>query len=364
MIDRAGLDRLVEVLRDAGFRVIGPRLRDSAIVLDELDSGAQLPGGWDVEASPGRYRVHRRSDDAVFAHCAGPGSWKEFMHPPHRKLADIGPDLSVEPPSRTSAPLAFLGVRGCDLAALGILEHVLGDAAYPQVSTPDRRPFVVAVECAHPSGVCFCASMGTGPAVRSGFDLALTELVDADGHRFVVRVGSPAGAETLAAVGASTPPDTDVEQARQQVAAAADRMGRTMPEVDLRSLLRDSQESPHWEDVAGRCLTCANCTMVCPTCFCTSAEDVADLTGDHAERWQRWASCFEPDFSYLHGGSVRQSGASRYRQWLTHKLGTWHDQFGSSGCVGCGRCITWCPVAIDITEEVAAIRATAGEESA
>ena len=152
-----------------------------------------------------------------------------------------------------------------------------------------------------------------------------------------------------------------MSEARQAVADAAGRMGREMPATDLRDLLRASRDSDQWEEVAQRCLTCGNCTMACPTCFCTSTEDVTDLTGDHAERWQHWASCFELDFSYLHGGSVRQSGASRYRQWITHKLGTWHDQFGTSGCVGCGRCIAWCPVGIDITEEMTALARDAGQ---
>ena len=116
--------------------------------------------------------------------------------------------------------------------------------------------------------------------------------------------------------------------------------------------------------MAERCLTCGNCTLVCPTCFCTNVEDVGDLTGDHAERWRVWDTCFSVDYSYIHGGSVRPSGRARYRQWLTHKLATWHDQFDSSGCVGCGRCITWCPVGIDITQEVAAIRETEEDDVA
>jgi ferredoxin len=87
--------------------------------------------------------------------------------------------------------------------------------------------------------------------------------------------------------------------------------------------------------------------------------DTTDLTGAVSERTRVWDSCFTASFSYVHGGSVRATIRSRYRQWLTHKLATWFDQFGTSGCVGCGRCITWCPVGIDITEEAAAIRATA-----
>jgi ferredoxin len=206
--------------------------------------------------------------------------------------------------------------------------------------------------------------MGTGPAPGPGYDLALTEQIDADGHRFVAEPGSEAGARVLSAVPAQPAAPAAVEQVRAEVAAAAGRMGRQMPPGDLRALLRDSRESPHWEEVAQRCLTCGNCTMVCPTCFCTTTEDVTDVTGEHAERAQRWASCFELDYSYLHGGSVRVSGASRYRQWMTHKLSTWYDQFDSSGCVGCGRCIAWCPVGIDITEEAAALAAGRGNDDA
>lgn len=218
-----------------------------------------------------------------------------------------------------------------------------------------RGLFVIAANCTEPGEVCFCASAGTGPAAAPGYDLGLTERIDEHGHRFVVDVGTAEGARILALVPTTAASAAEVASAREDVAAAAGRMGRELPATDLRALVRDSRESPHWDDVAARCFTCGNCTMVCPTCFCTTTEDVTDLTGEHAERWQHWASCFELDFSYVHGGSVRESGASRYRQWLSHKLGTWHDQFGSSGCVGCGRCIAWCPAGIDLTEEVASL---------
>jgi ferredoxin len=89
-------------------------------------------------------------------------------------------------------------------------------------------------------------------------------------------------------------------------------------------------------------------------------DDVTDLAGEEATRVRRWESCFSLEHSYMNGGPVRSSAKARYRQWMTHKLASWIDQFGTSGCVGCGRCITWCPVAIDITEEAAAIRATDG----
>nr|WP_232320509.1 4Fe-4S dicluster domain-containing protein [Rhodococcus sp. WMMA185] len=355
MLDRHGLDQLIDALRARGYRVVGPTVHDSAIVLDELESGAQLPSGWGVTTGPGIYRLRRRDDAAVFGHSAGPQSWKRFLHPPRQQLWSVDRNGTYEAPAQDERPYAFVGVRGCDLAAIAVLRRVL--CPDPSADSPTARRFqhlfLVAAHCTEPGEVCFCASMGTGPAAGSGYDLALTERIDEHGHRFLVDIGTDEGASVLDDVARRPAAVGEVDDARTAVTSAADRMGRTMPEVDLRLLLRSAREADVWEDVAARCLTCGNCTMVCPTCFCTTSEDITDLTGDHAERWQHWSSCFELDFSHLHGGDVRVSGESRYRQWMSHKLGTWFDQFGSSGCVGCGRCIDWCPVGIDITEEAA-----------
>ncbi|NCL77919.1 4Fe-4S dicluster domain-containing protein [Rhodococcus sp. YH1] len=355
ILSRAHLDRLIEVLQAEGYRVVGPTVRDDAIVLDELGSGRELPDGWGVSTAPGRYRLRRRDDTAVFGHSAGPQSWKQFLHPARQQLWSTAPDGSYRPPPADETRYAFLGVRGCDLAAIGILGTVLTRGAHPDGATARRFRglFIVAVNCTEPGEVCFCASMATGPAAGPGYDLGLTERVDEQGHRFLVDVGTDEGARILDLLPHRDATADETTGARNAVSAAGDRMGRSMPEVDLRAMLRDAREADVWEDVADRCLTCGNCTMVCPTCFCTSTEDVTDLADGHAGRWQHWASCFEPDFSYIHGGDVRASGRSRYRQWISHKLGTWHDQFGSSGCVGCGRCIDWCPVGIDITAEAA-----------
>lgn len=354
MVETEGLQRLIEVLRQRGYRVVGPRLRDNAIVLDELGSAEDLPHGWGVETAPGQYRVRRRDDAAAFGHSSGPQSWKQFLHPPRQKLWSGGLDGVSDETPQEMPRYAFLGVRGCDLAAIHTLDGVLGRSAHPDSSYVGRRRqvFVVAVNCTEPGGLCFCASMGTGPAAGPGYDLALTERLDGGAPTYLVDVGSEQGADVLAEIPHRPADIGEIDTARKEVDAATDRMGRAMPSVDLRELLIRNRESPQWEEVASRCLTCGNCTMVCPTCFCTSTEDVSSLTGDHAERWQHWASCYEVDFTYIHGGSVRQSGPSRYRHWLTHKLGTWHDQFGMSGCVGCGRCIAWCPTGIDITEEM------------
>ncbi len=249
-------------------------------------------------------------------------------------------------------------MRACELHAIAIQDRVFLDGAHVDPHYRARREgtFIIAVNCSRAGGTCFCASMNTGPKAKAGFDLALTELVDKNGHYFLIEAGTDTGHALLAELPRRAATQDDVEAAESIVARTAASMGREMRTDDLHELLLGNLEHPRWDNVAERCLTCGNCTMVCPTCFCSSVEDSSDLAGTETSRSRRWDSCFTMDFSYIHGGSVRSTARSRYRQWMTHKLATWHDQFGTSGCVGCGRCITWCPVGIDITEEVRAIR--------
>lgn len=362
VIDPVALEELVRALRERGFRVLGPMVREGAIVYDELDSAGQLPIGWTDEQAPGRYRLERRDDEARFGFAVGPHSWKQFLLPSRLRLWRARRDdegLEVEPEPTDDTPLAFFGVRACELQGIAIQDRVLLEGQFVDRDYAARRKdtFIVAVNCFEPGGTCFCVSMGSGPKAEAGYDLALTEILDGS-HRFLVEVGTARGSDVLADLPRRSAEDGDRRAAAEAVEGAAQKMGRQLDTTDLRGLLARNLEHERWDDVASRCLTCGNCTMVCPTCFCTSVEDVSDLAGEEAEHVRLWDSCFSLDHSYIHGGSVRPSARSRYRQWLTHKFGTWHDQFGTSGCIGCGRCISWCPVGIDVTEELTAIRAT------
>lgn len=359
-----GLDELVGVLERAGYEVIGPRVRDGAVVLAPVHGVADLPRGVGDLQDAATYRLRDRGDDRVFGFATAVQAVKPVLFPADELLwrsrrTDIGFDVE-EVDASPALPRAFLGVRDCDLRALAVHDAVLGSRGFADKSYAQRRDgvFVVAVGCADPCGTCFCVSTGGSPAPRTGYDLALTELLDAAGHRFVVTVGTDRGAEVLAQVASvATTPDEHAAAAAQ-VAEATGRMGRTLDTDGLHDVLYAAAENPRWDDVAARCLACTNCTMVCPTCFCTSVEDGTDLTATATERHRVWDSCFTARISYIHGGVVRHTGRSRYRQWLTHKLAGYEDQVGLAGCVGCGRCVTWCPAAIDITVEAAALRAS------
>jgi formate hydrogenlyase subunit 6/NADH:ubiquinone oxidoreductase subunit I len=341
-------------------------------VYDVLSSSADLPKGYTDEQSPGHYRLHSNGDATCFAFTVGPQSWKKFLFPPTIRLfSAFRNGKTVTLPgngmNETGVPvkkLAFFGVRSCELHAIGIQDKVFIGPSYqdPHYRRLREQLFVVAVNCSRPSDTCFCTSMATGPKATGGFDIALTEVADASGIFYLAEGGTKLGEDVLMSVEHRPAGTEDLAKAESVLNSAAASMQKMLDTTDIKELLYQNHEHPEWEKVAARCLTCTNCTMVCPTCFCHTIDDATDLVGSEGIRNRRWDSCFTLDFSYIHGGSVRISSKARYRQWMTHKLAAWIDQFGTSGCVGCGRCITWCPVAIDITEEARIIREGSASE--
>lgn len=357
-----GFSALFDVLKEKGYTIVGPTISQGAIVYDELNAVQDLPSGWTDLQDGGSYRLKEREDKSFFGFNVGPHSWKKYLFPPNHllwqaKRKNNGFEL-MEDAQKETPKYVFLGVRACELHAMEIQDKIFikGEHIDLIYHVNREKALIIAVNCAQAGGTCFCTSMNTGPKVNTGFDLALTEIVNEKLHYFLVEVGSELGAEIINLIPNTKAGIKEVDTADQIIKATASSMGRVMDTNGLKELLYESHDSEVWDEIATRCLSCGNCTMVCPTCFCSTVEDVTDLTGDTAERWRSWDSCFNIDFSYIHGGSVRTSVQSRYRQWITHKLASWIDQFGTSGCVGCGRCITWCPVAIDITKEVDVLR--------
>ncbi|PLX38504.1 MAG: sulfite reductase subunit A [Hyphomicrobiales bacterium] len=360
-LDADGPDRLLRLLQQLGFSVVAPRSEDGAIVLATYETGEKLPRGLSDRQAGGHYRLVERGDGKLFDYTLGPQGFKRFLWPPHQVLwtAEKTEDgfVVTEPPLDTTR-LALFAARACELDALSALDDVFdnGDYADPAYKARRENAFVVAVECTRSGDTCFCSSMNSGPGAEEGYDIALTEIFEDGAHWFLARAGSEEGAEVLTRLSPEPAPGDGESRRKTILAAVASSQQRTM-RSDAEPLLKANREHPHWDDVAARCLACGNCTSVCPTCFCTTTVDHTDLTATKASRERRWDFCFTVDYSYIHGGAIRRSAKARYRQWMMHKLAFWHDQFDRSGCVGCGRCITWCPVGIDIVEETAAIAA-------
>ena len=354
---RTDLGALFEALHADGRAVIAPTVQDGAIVYDEISSAADLPIGWRDEQAPGRYRIAHDDSDRAFGYTVGPTSWKRYTFPsrvPIGRARREGDRTTFEPVEPEARPLAFLGVRGCELAALRVQDRVLmeGPVVDPDYAARRRAALVVAVECTVAGATCFCTSMGTGPEIPGDdADLVLTELDDG----FLVRAATPAGRALAERLPLAAAGDDRVGDGRAAVAAVREAIGDPVAVEGLPGRLMARLDDPHWAEIAERCLACANCTLVCPTCFCTSVNQVSDLDGLESVAERTWDSCFSGEFAKVAGGNFRSRPEDRYRQWLTHKFSTWVDQFGSFGCVGCGRCITWCPVGIDVRDELLAI---------
>ena len=356
-LSRERLASLFDVLRAARYRIVGPKVKDGAIVFETITSAVELPRGVRDDQQPGQYRLRDTGDQRMFAWANGPQAIKPLVFAAHEPLwtasGEGNRSIQFRETLPEPEPVAVIGARPCDLAALAIQDrHFMeGTTPDPYYAARRERLFLVALHCTHPAATCFCNSTGDGPGAISGFDLVMTELDEG----FIVGSGSPKGKDVLARLPTEPASPAQLTAADQVVEHAAEVQSRKLPGRDLRAGLFANLEHPRWEQVAGRCLSCGNCTMVCPTCFCHSEGEMPRLDGKESLHYRQWDSCFTQGHSYIHGFVIREETRMRYRQWLTHKLGSWHDQFGRSGCVGCGRCITWCPVGIDITEEAAAI---------
>lgn len=356
-IEKPVFDQLLARLKEEGYLPIGPHIRNESLVYEPIDSLEDLPQGYSTEQKPGYFRLVREKHTRYFDIIPGAHSWKQFLFPPRIELFALhrnGKGWEQAPYEAETPKYAFIGVRGCELGAIQIQDDIFmrPDFTDPIYRARRRRVFILAVNCTHPAGTCFCTSMGTGPRVKEEFDLSLTELDDV----FVLTIGSEVGRKMLNGLPFEDASGYVLTNAEHKLNHAEQQIRRKLDTSDLPELILDHLDHPYWNEIGKRCLSCTSCTQVCPTCFCWDATDEMSLDGKSTKRIRVWDSCFNPGYSHQAGGNTRPTIYSRYRQWLSHKLGTWKQQYGTLGCVGCGRCITWCPAEIDITEEISALR--------
>jgi hypothetical protein len=198
-IDTTQLQGLIDTLRGAGYRTVGPRVADGAIVYADLASTEQLPIGYIDRQDGGLYRLEKSAGAGRFDYVVGPHSLKNFLFPPRETLLESvrsNGTWEMTTPEIDPTPLALIGVRSCDLHALAVQDKVFLGGPYVDRGYKARREklFLVAVNCRRAAATCFCHSMNTGPAVNQPFDLALTELEG----QFIVEIGSSAGAAVMA----------------------------------------------------------------------------------------------------------------------------------------------------------------------
>ncbi len=353
-LPRSSLHTLFSVLSQAGYKVYGPRVRDGAIQFGYLDGADAMPQGVTNDQQPGHYRLETGESHRLFDWNHGPQGLKPLCFAPREVLWQE----STQPHAFDRVlpevePTAVIGVRACDLAALSIQDHHFELELRPDPHYRQRREslLLIGVDCTHSASTCFCASSGDGPSLESGYDIGMSELDEG----FLVWHHSDKGKAIVNQLELQTPDGAQLETMRKAGEQAAQEQQRHLPQsAELRQLYRRLDHA-HWDLVAERCLSCGNCTAVCPTCFCYHVDHEMALTGDRAEMVRSWDSCFSPTHSDMGHFQVRSNTKQRYRQWLTHKLAGWQVQQRRIGCTGCGRCIVWCPVGIDLTQEVKAV---------
>lgn len=356
-IEKPAFNLLLSRLKEEGYLPIGPRIRNESLVYEEIERLDDLPQGYSTEQKPGYFRLVREKHARYFDIIPGAHSWKQFLFPSRIDLFTLhknGNGWENVTPLPETPSYAFIGVRACELAAIQIQDNIFmrPDFTDPIYRARRQRVFIVAVNCTHPAGTCFCTSMGSGPRVKEMFDLSLTELDDV----FVLTIGSQVARRMMTGIPFEDASGYVLTNAEHRLNHAEQQMRRRLDTSDLPELILEHLDHPYWNEIGKRCLSCASCTQVCPTCFCWDTTDEMSLDGKSTKRTRVWDSCFNPGYSHQAGGNTRPTIYSRYRQWLSHKLGTWKQQYGTLGCIGCGRCITWCPAEIDITEEVSALR--------
>jgi len=350
LIESANLSDIVDAIPQ-GYDVIAPVKQEWAVNLAKIDSSADLALGWKSDEHPGRYRLRRAATGLEGARPMTSPKW--FTHRPIETLSnarrDENGDWQYETPMAPTVKQAFFGVRACDVSGMLVMDRTFNRQFHDaQYDAARRNNIIIGISCFDPGNNCFCSTFNTGPELKDGFDIGLSDFND----KYLIEVATDAGAKIIAGVDVKPAGRRLLEIKEERTAAARRRMARAFDLQKAVKVLNANYDHPYWQEPSARCLSCANCINVCPTCYCYQIDDKSNLAQTETSRERRWDACQNLEFAAVHGGNFRPKRVDRIRQWCNHKLNWTIEQYGCAGCVGCGRCITWCPTAIDITEPV------------
>jgi ferredoxin len=206
-------------------------------------------------------------------------------------------------------------------------------------------------ECLEANSNCFCGAVGSGPSVEDGFDVAYARL---DEKRVFFKYGSELGRDILFKLGLKPASEREVGEYREKIESTRESTSRAFRKVMREvqeNLLKKAGDRDLWLKVSDDCVGCGNCNFVCPTCFCLEFEYSINEE-NMGVKTALWTGCLLYTYGQVAGGHFRRELYTRYRHFLLHKFVFYPRQTGLLGCVGCGRCITWCPMGIDLRKSV------------
>jgi ferredoxin len=248
------------------------------------------------------------------------------------------------------SPNAIVGIRPCDAHAFQIVKLNFDNPEYrdPWWVKGFESTTLVGLGCNEPCATCFCTSVGGGPFDEKGLDVMVYDL----GETFLVKAITEKGEDFIDKTqGGSEADDTALKAAEALSASSRDKIRVSVPTDKLKDKgITELFEAPFWDDVAFACINCGTCTYLCPTCWCFDIQD--EVFGKDGDRIRNWDSCMFPLFT-LHGSghNPRDKKVQRVRQRFMHKLKYYVDKYHNGvQCSGCGRCVRYCPVNIDIRE--------------
>jgi len=329
LIPKDSFYKWIDTLRSE-YRVFGPVMERDWTIFKEISSSKDLFMEYPTTMlSPGKLFIYKPREDIL-----------KFSMEPTLSIEEIKPEIEKQ---------VIVGIHSCDTNAVLYLDiHFKHAYRDPYYTIRRDNTILIALNCMQITEDCFCSSLGTGPHLKaqSGYDMVLTDF----GEDYLVELKSERSLEIFNLIkGKEAGPD-EWRLKSEKEEALIKSFKKFIDIKGLDDLYMKNLDHPVWANTAdGRCLSCSNCVMVCPTCFCYDIADEMSMDLKEGKRFRQLDACQDLRFAAVHGGNFRHTRASRLRQFQMHNLG-YTSQYGITKTVGCGRCITWCPTRIDLTE--------------